>query len=265
MKNLLLVFHILLIFSIVGCADKGVYVGEKKDGQPHGQGTYTYPDGKTYVGEFKDGDIHGGTATYPDGRKYEGEWKDWRYHGQGTETFPNGEKYVGGWKDGKRHGQATKEYPDGRKYLGEYKRNRREGFGIMTYKDGSKFEGEWKGGRIFNGKGVVQGREGKDIREGEWVNGKMEGYGKRSNSNNERWYKSYEGEFKNGKFHGQGKMSAKKILTDDMARSPRLAKLKGLTFIGEFKNGRPWNLESFNENGERQSLSFNAGNITGHK
>ena len=32
MKNLLLVFHILLIFSIVGCADKGVYVGEKKDG-----------------------------------------------------------------------------------------------------------------------------------------------------------------------------------------------------------------------------------------
>lgn len=242
MKNLLLVFHILLIFSIVGCADKGVYVGEKKDGQPHGQGTYTYPDGKTYVGEFKDGDIHGGTATYPDGRKYEGEWKDWSYHGQGTETFPDGSKYVG-----------------------EYKRDRREGLGIMTNKDGSKFEGKWKGGRIFNGKGVVQGREGKDIREGEWVNGKMEGYGKRRNSDNKRWYKSYEGEFKNGKFHGQGKMSAKKILTDDMARSPRLAKLRGLIFKGEFKNGRPWNLESFNENGERQSLSFNAGNITGHK
>ena len=30
-------------------------------------------------------------------------------------------------------------------------------------------------------------------------------------------------------------MLAKKIMTDDMARSPRLAKLKGLTFIGEFK------------------------------
>ena len=239
----MLVFHILLIFSIVGCADKGVYVGEKKDGKNHGQGTLTFPDGWKYVGEFKDGKIHG----------------------QGTETFPNGEKYVGEWKDGKRNGQGTKEYLDGRKYVGEYKKNRKEGFGIMTYKDGSKFEGEWKGGRPFNGKGVVQGNEGKDIREGEWVNGKMEGYGKRSNSNNERWYKSYEGEFKNGKFHGQGKMSAKKILTDDMARSPRLAKLKGLTFIGEFKNGRPWNLESFNENGERQSISFNAGNITGHK
>ena len=240
MKNLLLVFHILLIFSIVGCADKGVYVGEKKDGQPQGQGTLTYSSGKTFVGEFKDGDIHGGTATYPDGRKYEGEWKDWRYHGQGTETFPDGSKYVG-----------------------EYKRDRREGFGIMTYKDGSKFEGEWKGSRPFNGKGVVQGREGQDITEGEWVNGKMEGYGKRSNSNNERWYKSYEGEFKNGKFHGQGKMSAKKILTDDMARSPRLAKLKGLTFIGEFRNGRPHNVKSFNDSGEQQSIIFNDGKLAG--
>ena len=266
MKNLFLVFHILLIFSIVGCADKGVYVGEKKDGQPQGQGTLTFSSGKTYVGEFKDGDFHGkGTATFPDGRKYEGEWKHWRFHGQGTETFPNGKKYVGGWKDGKRHGQATKEYPDGRKYVGEYKRNRREGFGIMTYKDGSKFEGEWKDSRPFNGKGVVQGREGKDIREGEWVNGKMEGYGKRSNSNNERWYKSYEGEFKNGKFHGQGKMSAKKIMTDDMARDPRLAKFKGLIFKGEFKNGRPWNLKSFNDSGEQQTIIFSNGKIAGHK
>ena len=35
MKNLLLVFHILLIFSIVGCVakEKGVYVGAKKDGE----------------------------------------------------------------------------------------------------------------------------------------------------------------------------------------------------------------------------------------
>ena len=216
MKNLLLVFHILLIFSIVGCADKAVYVGEKKDGKNHGQGTLTFSSGKTFVGEFKDGHFHGGTATYPDGRKYEGEWKVWNYHGQGTETFPNGKKYVGGWKDGKRHG-----------------------------------------------KGVIQGREGKNIREGEWVNGKMEGYGKRSNSNNERWYKSYEGEFKNGKFHGQGKMSAKKIMTDDMGRDPRLAKFRGLIFKGEFKNGRPWNLKSFNDSGEQQTIIFLNGKIAG--
>ena len=31
-----------------------MYVGEFKDGKYHGQGTYTYPDGRKYVGEFKD-------------------------------------------------------------------------------------------------------------------------------------------------------------------------------------------------------------------
>ena len=94
----------------------------------------------------------------------------------------------------------------------------------------------------------------------------MEGYGKRSNSDNERWYKSYEGEFKNGKFHGQGKMSAKKIMTDDMGRDPRLAKFRGLTFIGEFKNGKPpWNVKSFNDSGEQQTIIFLNGKIAGHK
>ena len=58
-------------------------------------------------------------------------------------------------------------------------------------------------------------------------------------------------------------MSAKKILTDDMARSPRLAKLKGLTFIGEFRNGRPHNVKSFNDSGEQQSIIFNDGKLAG--
>ena len=215
MKNLLLVFHILLIFSIVGCADKAVYVGEKKDGKSHGQGTLTFSSGKTFVGEFKDGDFHGkGTSTYPDGRKYEGEWKFWNHHGQGTETWKD-YKYVGGWKDGRKHGQGTE-----------------------TRKDGYKYVGGWKDGR-------------------------KHGHGKWSNSDNKRWYKSYEGEFKNGKFHGQGKMTAKKIMTDDMGRDRRLAKFRGLIFKGEFKNGRPWNLKSFNDNGEQQSIIFSNGKVAG--
>ena len=35
--------------------DGAKYVGEVKDGVPHGQGTYTSSDGDKYVGEFKDG------------------------------------------------------------------------------------------------------------------------------------------------------------------------------------------------------------------
>ena len=55
MKNLIIVIHILLTLLLVGCADKGVYVGEKKDGKRHGQGTLTKPNGDKYVGKFKNG------------------------------------------------------------------------------------------------------------------------------------------------------------------------------------------------------------------
>ena len=59
MKNLLIVIHILLSVFLLGCADKGVYVGEKKDDKRHGQGTLTKPNGDKYVGEFKDGKQYG--------------------------------------------------------------------------------------------------------------------------------------------------------------------------------------------------------------
>ena len=80
------------------------YVGEWKDDQFHGQGTYTWGSGDfygdVYVGEFKDGARHGqGTYTFANGDKYVGEFKDNLYHGQGTYTYVEGAKFVGEWKD----------------------------------------------------------------------------------------------------------------------------------------------------------------------
>ena len=161
-------------------------------------------------------------------------------NGVGTWNYTDLTSYSGEWSGGNKHGKGTETWPNGYIYIGEFFDSKWRGKGKLTFPDGSKYEGEW-------------------------VNGKMEGYGKRSNSDNKRWYKSYEGEFKNGKFHGQGKMLAKKILTDDMGRDRRLAKLKGLTFTGEFKNGRPWNVKSFNDSGEQQSIIFSNGKIAGHK
>ena len=54
------------------------YTGETNSkGEPHGQGTYTYANGRTYSGEFKDGDYNGqGTYKYADGTvAYTGEFK----------------------------------------------------------------------------------------------------------------------------------------------------------------------------------------------
>jgi len=45
-------------------------------------GTHESDDGTKYVGEFKDGGPHGqGTVTSADGEKYVGEWKYAELHG----------------------------------------------------------------------------------------------------------------------------------------------------------------------------------------
>ena len=80
----------------------GKYEGEWKDLKWHGQGEFTFSDGRRYVGEWKDGNYHGhGTFTYSDGSEYKGEWKDGKKNGQGIHTFDDGEKYVGEWSKGK--------------------------------------------------------------------------------------------------------------------------------------------------------------------
>ena len=51
-----------------------IYVGEVKNGERHGRGTLTLPDGEKYEGEFKDGKQWTVTFTDLDGSKT--EWKD---------------------------------------------------------------------------------------------------------------------------------------------------------------------------------------------
>ena len=195
MKNLLLVFHILLIITLVGCTkDKGVYVGEEIDGKRHGQGTVTYSNGKKYVGEFKNG----------------------KKHGQGTQTWSNGKKYVGEFKNGKRNGQGTMTYSDGRKYVGGVKNGKWDGKGVSTALDG------------------------------------------------QRWYTLYDGEWKKGNKHGQGKLVVTKIDDDGTLLGKwGIGKWKGLTVIGEFKNNRFWNVQSYNDKGEQNTLSCTLGKCTG--
>ena len=82
MKCLLLAIQTLFIVLLVGCSNKNVYIGELKDGKPHGQGIRTGENGVKYVGEWKDGLFHGqGTYTHANGDQEEGIWEDGNFLG----------------------------------------------------------------------------------------------------------------------------------------------------------------------------------------
>jgi len=154
----------------------GKYVGEIENGEPSGQGTFTWPDGDKYVGDFKDGRKSGqGTLTLSSGNKYEGEFKDGKYHGQGIYSYPDGSKYEGKWKDGEKHGQGILTSPGGNKYVGKFKNGVFHGQGVCNYVDGTKYVG----GFLF---------------------GEYSGHGTHTYSDGAK----YEGEFKDGQPQGQG-------------------------------------------------------------
>lgn len=77
---------------------EGVYTGEFRGKQFHGQGTWTSDMGPVYVGEFKNGYFNGyGTMTFVNDAKYEGYWKDGYMDGEGKMTFPDGHVHEGIW------------------------------------------------------------------------------------------------------------------------------------------------------------------------
>lgn len=114
------------------------YVGEFKNFEPHGYGTFVWTNGDKYFGSWKDGKSHGdGTKVWKDGRQYLGDFQNDKLHGQGTLFYPDGKKYVGEFVNGKRHGEGTFTFSDGTAYIGKFIFGKEEGLGKCISKDGS--------------------------------------------------------------------------------------------------------------------------------
>lgn len=147
-----------------GIIGKGKFIGNWKDGVPHGQVKIYEKDILVYDGEFLEFQPHGRGEYLVSGRTtYKGEYRYGKKHGIG-QAFKNGELiYSGEWKEGQRHG-VGKEYNSNKLlYDGEWKNNLRDGKGIefvsaISY-EGDRFlqpieideilplyEGEWKEG-----------------------------------------------------------------------------------------------------------------------
>ncbi len=127
----------------------GLYKGPLQDGEPHGQGAWRHPDGRSYNGDFREGEITG----------------------YGTMTFPNGTRYTGGFFNGKSHGDGTLIHPRGRKYVGEFKHGIIEGYGTMTFPGGERYVGYLING-LGHGQGTMHHPDGRSV-SGTWANGKL--------------------------------------------------------------------------------------------
>lgn len=61
----------------------------------------------SYEGQYSGGEKHGeGRFTWPDGRTYEGQWHRGKRHGNGTYTNSLGETVVGNWKADRLQGPS---------------------------------------------------------------------------------------------------------------------------------------------------------------
>ena len=134
----------------------------------NGHGVATFKDEHKYVGEFKDGKPHGkGTLFDSDGSIInQGLWTDGilkfsafqsvSYKGQGTYTYA-GNKYVGDWMHGMFNGQGTFTLSSGGKYVGEFKDNKYNGQGSLYALNGRiVVAGFWANGNFVRSDSVQQ-------------------------------------------------------------------------------------------------------------
>lgn len=104
----------------------GKYVGEVKDGQMNGNGTFTWEDGNEYTGGFKNGLFEGkGTMSYTSGNKITVNFKGGRKEGLGKYIYKNG---------------AVLEVP--------YINDEPEGIGVYTDENGTIRKGTWSKGKF---------------------------------------------------------------------------------------------------------------------
>lgn len=131
------------------------YVGQVRDGVPHGRGESRHDKSQeTYVDEWVNGKRSGrGKATLLDGTVYDGEWRNGKRNGFGACSYARTrERYDGKWVGDVRCGRGVCVFANGSRYDGEWKDDQCHGAGRYTFADGSFYDGEWRGNR-FHGDG----------------------------------------------------------------------------------------------------------------
>ena len=196
----------------------GMYRGEWRDGQRHGQGVFTWLNGDKFVGEYKNDRRNGQGSRTTKNSNYVGEWKDDVYHGQGTLTLLSGNVYQGIFNNGRAPSQALigssplnnqpnysnqgTNLPKCPESSGTYGSSWDNCFGEVTYASGDVYAGFFKNGKR-NGQGTYIFKISGNKYEGGYVDNLRQGKGVFTLSNGDK----YVGDFKDGKADGLGVMT----------------------------------------------------------
>ena len=94
MRHIIIITIIILVFLVSYFLSISLEIKE--------QVTVTLPNGTKYVGEWKDGEQNGqGTYSFSNGMKYIGKFRNANYNGEGILTLPDGRKVIGEFREDK--------------------------------------------------------------------------------------------------------------------------------------------------------------------
>lgn len=117
------------------------------------------------------------SVSYPSGDTYYGAMQKGLRNGQGTAMYADGRVYKGAWNQGAREGSGEQTWaasdPKYASYKGTWFKDKMNGSGLVSFKDGEIFEGGIKD-NLYHGIGT-RTSPNKDVREGTWVEGKLDG------------------------------------------------------------------------------------------
>lgn len=132
-----------------------------------GQGTLTFPNGRTLRGNWLNGKLNGAGEELFNRNLYRGQWRDGQRHGRGMFLSNRGTTYEGAWVEGKRHGYGVATYANHVRYEGMWQADQRHGFGEEIRPNRTRYRGEWLND-MRHGSGVETHANGGSF-EGEWV------------------------------------------------------------------------------------------------
>lgn len=151
------------------------------------------------TGVCKEGDcLNGkGNMLFPEGSSYQGRFADGEFQGEGTLKFCNGTIIEGNFQNGFAGGNANLFFPDGSKYKGPVNKNQPQGYGLWVSADKSLiYEGDFANGKK-NGYGIMESSEGNTW-QGQFKDDELDGEARFKNRDF-----SLNGKWKGGKQIGE--------------------------------------------------------------